>query len=185
MENWLKNYVREHIEVINKLDQGEVARLIETIRQVRDQNKQIFIAGNGGGAACGSHLTVDLGKTASLECSRRFKVFSLSDVPWMTAIANDISYDSVFSQQMENFCQEGDLLIVFTVSGSSPNILEAVKAAKSHKMLTAAVVGDRNGPVIPMVDIPIVIKSRHFAHVEDMQSAICHMIAFYFREKHL
>jgi D-sedoheptulose 7-phosphate isomerase len=101
----------------------------------------------------------------------------------LTALGNDISYDDIFSEQIENFAKEGDLLLAISVSGNSPNLLKAVEKAKRIGMKTSAIVGDKNGRLIGMVDHIIVIPSRHYGHVEDIHTAICHMISYYFIEK--
>lgn len=184
MRQWLKNYIEDHIKIIQALDQERTVNLIELVKETRDLERQIFVIGNGGSAACSSHLAVDLGKGASLNKKRRFKIFSPVDhIPWLTALGNDLSYDDIFSEQIENFAQEGDLLLAISVSGSSPNLVKAVERAKHLKLKTAALVGDKNGKLINMVDLVIVIPSKHYGHVEDIQTAICHMISYYFIER--
>ncbi|MEW6618867.1 MAG: SIS domain-containing protein [bacterium] len=184
MRPWLKNYIEDHIKIIQALDQERTANLIELVKETRDLERQIFVIGNGGSAACSSHLAVDLGKGASLNKKRRFRIFSPVDhIPWLTALGNDLSYDDIFSEQIENFAQEGDLLLAISVSGSSPNLVKAVERAKHLKLKTAALVGDKNGKLINMVDLVIVIPSKHYGHVEDIQTAICHMISYYFIER--
>ncbi len=184
MKEWLRNYIEEHIKVIQSLDQEAIAYLIKIVRDVRDQDGQIFIIGNGGSAACSSHLAVDLGKGASLNKKKRFRVFSpVDNIPWLTAIGNDLSYDDIFSEQIENFASPGDLLLAISVSGSSPNLIKAIKRAKELKLKTTALVGDKNGTLINMVDLAIIIPSKHYGHVEDIQTAICHMISYSFIEE--
>ncbi len=183
MNKWLKDFIEEHIRVISKIDKNTIVQLIKMVKTVRDKEKQIFVIGNGGDAACSSHLAVDLGKGASINKKKRFKIFSpVDNIPWLTALGNDLGYENIFVEQIENFCQKGDLLLVFSVSGSSPNIVKAVERAKELGLKTAAVVGDRNGKLIDMVDLTIVVPSKHYGHVEDIQNIVCHIIAYYFIE---
>jgi len=183
MKEWLNTFIDEHIRILKKIDIDKIAELIEMLRSARNNGKNIFIIGNGGDAACSSHLTVDLGKGASLNREKRFKVFSLVDnTPWVTALANDTGFENIFVEQIKNFFQKDDLLLVFSVSGSSPNVVKAVEFAKSNGIKTAAILGDREGTLTKMVDLPIVIPSKHYGHVEDIQSAICHLISYYFIE---
>jgi len=186
MREWLRNYIEQHIEAIQSLDHEAIATLIEMIKEVRDQDGQIFIIGNGGSAACSSHLTVDLGKGASLGKEKRFRIFSpVDNTPWFTALGNDLSYEDVFSEQIENFARVGDLLLAISVSGSSPNLVKAVNRAKILGLKTSAIVGDKSGRLINIVDHIVIIPSKHYGHVEDIHTAICHMISYYFIEKEL
>jgi len=183
MRKWLKSYIDGHIKALQSVDEKAIACLIKMVEEIREQDGQIFVIGNGGSAACSSHLTVDLGKGASLNKRKRFRVFSLVDnTPWVTALGNDLSYEDIFAEQIENFAKQGDLLLAISVSGSSPNLIKAVERAKHLKLKTAALVGDKDGKLINMVDMVIVIPSKHYGHVEDIQSAICHMISYYFIE---
>ena len=90
----------------------------------------MFLCGNGGSAALASHLAVDLGKGCSRNRPKRFRVLSLNDnMPWLTALANDVSYEDVFVEQLRNFAQPGDVLLAISSSGNSKNILKAVEYA--------------------------------------------------------
>lgn len=184
MREWLRSYIEHHIKVVQSLDQERIVHLIEMIRDVRDRGHQIFVIGNGGSAACSSHLAVDLGKGASLGKKRRFRIFSpVDNIPWVTAIGNDLSYEDIFVEQIENFASPGDLLLAISVSGSSPNLVKAANRARALGLKTSAIVGDKNGALIDMVDLVIVIPSKHYGHVEDIHTAICHMISYYFIER--
>ncbi|MBU2567230.1 MAG: SIS domain-containing protein, partial [Elusimicrobia bacterium] len=157
MNKWIDEYIEQHKKIISGLNKDIIIKLIEAIKKTRDEGRQIFIIGNGGDAAIASHLGVDLGKGGSLGKKKRFRVFVPSDnVPWLTAIANDLSYEDVFVEQIENFARPDDFLLALSVSGSSPNIVKAIKRAKEIGMGTAAIVGDRQGKVIDMVDMAVV-----------------------------
>lgn len=183
MINWLNDFISEHLRVVKSLDNDKILELIDILKKTRDSNRCIFIAGNGGDAACVSHLSCDLAKGASYNREKRFRVITLVDnIPWITAIANDLSYDEIFSEQLLNLAVKGDLLIVLSVSGSSENIVKVVATAKELGLYTVGILGDRNGKVIDMVDLPIVVPSGHFGHVEDIQAFICHIISYYFME---
>ena len=183
MEQWINSFIEEHVKIVRALDKQNIAALVKLVKEARDADKQIFAIGNGGDAACASHLTVDLGKGASEGKKKRFKVFSpVDNVPWTTAIANDFSYEDIFSRQIENYCSPGDLVIAFSVSGNSPNIVKAVRRAKELGLKTAAITGDRNGKVLELADVSIIVPSKHFGNVEDVQTMISHIISYYFME---
>ena len=102
--------------------------------QALEKDRQIFVCGNGGSAANASHFVTDLGKGASDAIGRRFRCLSLNDnVPWMTAIGNDYAYADVFRRQLENYARPGDLLMAMSVSGNSPNVIQAVEWAADQR----------------------------------------------------
>lgn len=183
MKKWVDSFIQEHLEVIKGLDKEKILELISILKHVREIDGQIFLAGNGGNAACSSHLYVDLAKGASYNKTKRFRVTSLvEDVSLITAIANDLGYENIFSEQLLNFAKKGDLLLIFSVSGSSPNIVKLVETANKIGLYTVCIVGDRSGKVIDIVNLPIIICSEHFGHVETIQTFICHILSYYFIE---
>jgi D-sedoheptulose 7-phosphate isomerase len=97
-------------------------------------------------------------------------------------LGNDLSYEDIFCEQIENFAKEGDMILAISVSGSSPNLLKAVERGKRLGLKSAAIVGDKEGRLIGIVDHVIIIPSRHYGHVEDIHGAICHMLSYYFIE---
>jgi len=108
---------------------------------------------------------------------------SLNDnVSWMTAIGNDYAYEDVFVRQLENYARPGDLVMVMSVSGNSPNVVKAVEWAKRNGVFTVAMVGGKRGRLAELADIPVVIDSHHYGRVEDAHMAICHMICYAFME---
>lgn len=153
------------------------------IRKALAKDRRIFVVGNGGSAANASHFATDLGKGASNAVGKRFKCMSLNDnVSWITALANDESFEETYVEQLKNFAQEGDLLLAISVSGSSPNIVKTVEWANDNGLLTLALAGGRKGRIVEMCDKAIVIDSEHYGRVEDAQMLICHMICYAFME---
>lgn len=180
----LKSYMEDLNSAIAALDLEGVRRIRDACAVVRDQGKQIFVCGNGGSAATASHMSNDLGKGASYGRELRFKVLSLTDnVPWMTALANDVGYDQIFAEQLRNFGQEGDLLIAISGSGNSPNVLNAVQVARELGVKTAGLTGFGGGKLAGMVDLSVVVDSHHMGRVEDLHMIVVHLICYYFMEQ--
>ncbi len=179
----LKSYLGDLQRAIAALDLEAVARLRAACAQARDEGRQIFVCGNGGSAATASHLANDLGKGASYGRLRRFRVLSLTDnVPWMTALANDVDYSAVFAEQLRNLAQPGDLLIAISGSGNSPNVLQAVAAARELGLVTAGLTGFGGGRLAGLVDFPVVVDSHHMGRVEDVHLMVVHLVCYYFME---
>jgi len=183
VKSWLQEYLRRHEEMVQSLDLDAVASVIKVLADARDREARVFVCGNGGSAATASHLSVDLGKGASLGRSRRFKVISLNEnVAWMTALANDTGYENVFAEQMANQARAGDVLVAVSVSGNSPNVVKALEQASGLGMTTVALTGRRGGRAAELADHVLRIDSDHFGHCEDGQMLICHLLGYAFME---
>src|SRR5213078_2064796 len=146
MKDWIKNYLRAQQAALESIPVESVAQLIEKLREALREDRQIFVFGNGGSAANASHFATDLGKGASDKVGRRFQVLSLNDnVSWMTALANDYSYDDVFAGQLQNYGRAGDIVLGISVSGNSPNCVKAFEWARRNGLHTMALVGAKRG----------------------------------------
>jgi D-sedoheptulose 7-phosphate isomerase len=100
------------------------------------------------------------------------------NVAWMTALGNDFSFDDVFVRQLTNHAEPGDVLIISSVSGSSPNLVSAMRWGREHGLVTVALVGQSRGDVAPLADYLLVIDDPHYGRVEDAQMNILHMICY-------
>jgi len=160
-----------------------VAELVSKLRAALREERNIFVFGNGGSAANASHFATDLGKGASDKTGRRFRIVSLNDnVSWMTALANDRSYEDVFIGQLQNLGRAGDLVLSLSVSGNSPNCVKALTWAKQNGLHTVALVGARRGRMAEIADQVMVIPDTHYGRVEDAQMTICHLLCYAFME---
>src|ERR1051326_5103957 len=101
-----EQYRARLLQTLSQVDSAEVARAIEWLREARDQDRHIFICGNGGSAATASHFACDIVKGASYQQQKRFRILALTDsLPTLTAYSNDVSYECVFVEQLKNFAQ--------------------------------------------------------------------------------
>jgi D-sedoheptulose 7-phosphate isomerase len=183
MKTWVENYLTEHERVVRSIPRDAVADAIELLRQARQDGRTIFTCGNGGSAANASHFAVDLGKGASLNRPTRFKILSLNDnTPYVTALANDVSYEDVFVEQLINFAMPGDILLCMSVSGNSPNVVKALAWAADHEMVTIGLGSRRGGRLAELAEHKILIDDDHFGRVEDAHMHICHMLCYAFME---
>ena len=183
MKQWISNYLRGQKAAHDSIPVDAVAELIGRLRSALQENRQIFVFGNGGSAANASHFATDLGKGASDKVGRRFRVLSLNDnVSWMTALANDYAYEDIFVGQLQNYGQPGDLALSLSVSGNSPNCVKALAWAKQHGLHTVALVGTKRGRMAEIAEQVIVINDTHYGRVEDAQMSICHLVCYAFME---
>ena len=177
MQQWILDYVNAQKAALDSIPVEAVAKLIDIFRQALREDRQIFVFGNGGSASNASHFVTDLGKGSSDKIGRRFRCLSLNDnVSWMTALGNDYAYDEVFSRQLMNYGKAGDLVLVMSVSGNSPNVVKGVEWAKKNGLRTIALVGGKKGKLAELADTVLVIDSPHYGRAEDAQMGICHML---------
>ena len=183
MNSWICNYVSAQKAALDSIPAPAVEQLIRVMRHALQEDRQIFVFGNGGSAANASHFITDLGKGASDKVGRRFRCLSLNDnVSWMTALANDYAYEDVFVRQLENYARPGDVVMAMSVSGSSPNVVKALAWAKKTGLTTIALIGGKRGEMARIAEHVVVIDSTHYGRVEDAQMGICHMICYAFME---
>jgi D-sedoheptulose 7-phosphate isomerase len=173
------DYFRAFATLVDQMNLDAMERVVQDLRSGRDRGSTIFIAGNGGSAATASHWVNDLGKATKRSGCRPMRVMSLSDnISWLTALANDEGYERVFSGQLENFACRGDVLIVISASGNSPNLVEAVKLARQRGMTTLGLLGFDGGALKNLVDECLWLPTEKGAYglVESAHSLICHMV---------
>ena len=183
MNEWLQNYMDAYKKTLDTVPLHKIHDLILEFAQANKSGKQIFVCGNGGSASNASHLATDITKGASDKMQTRFKCISLNEhISLITAIGNDYSYKDIFKRQLENFAKKGDILLTLSVSGNSPNLVEAVKWANDNGMQTIALLGGKGGLLTDLAREKIVVESLHYGHVEDIHMLICHMIAYAFME---
>lgn len=183
MDNWIREYLAGQKAALDSIPVQAVKAWIEILRNALREDRQIFVFGNGGSAANASHFVTDLGKGSSDKIGRRFRCLSLNDnVSWLTALGNDYAYDQVFVRQLMNYAKPGDVALALSVSGNSPNVVQAMEWAKANKLQTMALVGGKGGRLAEIADQVIVIDSTHYGRVEDAQMGVCHMLCYVFME---
>ena len=186
-ENIINSCMKEYVSDLDKQLKGipfeKLQKFIEVLLQAYKNNKNIFIIGNGGSATTASHFSCDLGRgtvrNLNDKSEKRFKVMSLAtNIATMTAIANDISYDEIFSQQLLNIMSKGDVLIAISASGNSKNILNAVEDAKKAGLIVLGMTGFGGGRLKDISDYSIIVKSSSYGVVEDMHLILQHIITY-------
>jgi len=174
-----EEYMAEFYDLMERMDLDQVGRAVERLREARDRGATIFIAGNGGSAATASHLVNDLGKATKRSGRPPLRVLGLSDnVSWMTALANDEGYERVFTGQLENFARSGDVLILISASGNSPNLVHAAAFARDRGVCTVGILGFDGGKLRRMVDEAVWLESEigSYGPVESGHTVICDII---------
>jgi len=183
MENFPQLYKAALLRSIETLDLGKVQQAIGILAQARDDDRQIFVCGNGGSASTASHFVCDMVKGASYGRERRFRIMALTDsLPTLTAYSNDVGYDCVFVEQLKNFARPGDVVMAFSGSGNSPNVVRAVEFANSIGCQTIAFTGRDGGKLGALAQLDIRVADPHMGRIEDGHMAAMHMIVYYFMD---
>jgi D-sedoheptulose 7-phosphate isomerase len=186
MESHLANYVARLDAALRALPGDRMEALGETLFRAYRNDKQVFVLGNGGSSSTASHMAADLAKNTIGPNMKRFRIVSLNDnAAIMTALANDLGYENVFSEQLTNLVQAGDVLIVVSASGNSPNVLKAMRYASSRSAEVIGLLGFDGGAAADLADIALVVDSDHYGIVEDAHLIINHILVDYFRTRFL
>ena len=173
----IKNYISGLQQTMDQRPLKLIVDVVDILSETRLKGNQVFIMGNGGSAATASHFVCDLAKNTRRESLPHFRVIGLTDnMAIFSAYANDEGYENVFSQQLANLAQPGDVIIGISASGNSKNVLNAIDEARRHAMKTIGFTGFDGGLLGQMVDINIHVKSDIIEHVEDIHLMLEHII---------
>ncbi len=179
-----RQYKSKLLSMVETLDLDAISQAIEILKDARDNQRHIFVCGNGGSASTASHFVTDMVKGASFERDSRFRIMALTDsMPTITAYSNDVGYDCVFAEQLKNFAQPGDVLIAISGSGNSPNVVRAMEYANKAGCKTIALTGRDGGKLGPMANLEIRVREPHMGRIEDGHLFACHMMCYYFMEQ--
>jgi D-sedoheptulose 7-phosphate isomerase len=184
--NILSNYFDELKQTIDKLDYTEIHDVVREIFSAYQTDHKILICGNGGSAALANHMATDLTNTiakAAKPKTPKIRAISLvSNIPVITAIANDIDYDHIFDEQINAICNPGDVVIGISGSGRSENVINALDAAFGVGAVTVAMVGMDGGFVKDHAAFCIHVESDSYGIIEDVHLSVNHVIVELFKE---
>jgi D-sedoheptulose 7-phosphate isomerase len=180
ISDYLKG-LRFCLEEISERDIGEIVDIIITARA---GGKKVIFMGNGGSATTASHFARDISIGTAAEGKPRLRAVSLADnVAVITSLANDVDYNSIFKEQLVGQLDEGDVVIGISASGNSPNVLEAIKFARSQRAITVGLIGFGGGRLKGLVDKSITLSSRDYGQVEDTHLVLDHIVTCLVRER--
>lgn len=170
-------YVRGVIDVLERLPIRTIDEVVSKLFQAYEQDRVVYLFGNGGSAALASHAACDLGKGTIREGKRPFRVVSLTDnVSLITAWANDTNYANVFSAQLRPFIKAQDLVIAISGSGNSLNVLNGLRTARDAGAFNIGLAGFGGGNMKVLCDSCIVVPSENMQQIEDSHLCIMHAI---------
>lgn len=181
-----RHYADEITRALSTVDVAEIDRAAKILNAAHDRDAAVFACGNGGSASIANHLQCDHVKGVRVGTDLRTRVISLStNVELLSAIANDVGYDSVFEYQLQSQARPGDVLVAVSSSGRSPNIVRALEWAAANDLQSIALTGFDGAPARDLASVSIHIRSSNYGIVEDSHQACMHLLAQYVRQSRM
>ncbi len=173
----IDGYYEQLKRTVDQIDRGEIDRAMAALKEARDKKKFVYIMGNGGSASTASHFAGDFNKGLSLNREKRFRFVCLNDnAATVLSLANDVSYDDVFVEQLKNFLSEGDVVMAISGSGNSKNVINAVEYAKERGNTVIGLSGYGGGRLKELSDIRLHIPVDDMQIVEDLHMVFDHLM---------
>ena len=175
--SYIDRYLNEINHTLHQLPQDQIAQIIHILKQARSERRQIFLIGNGGSAATASHLANDLIKSTVAAGKPRMKVIALTDnIPIMLAYANDCGYETIFAEPLDALAAPGDVLVAFSGSGRSPNVLRALDLARQRGLTSIGFTGRDGGEMPGRCDVCLIVPCQPMEQIEDIHVVLAHLI---------
>jgi D-sedoheptulose 7-phosphate isomerase len=178
-----EDYLSRLQSEIRRIDLVAMKQWADWIYEAWQNDRFVFILGNGGSGTTASHMAEDLGKSTLRpedlhdETKKRLKVLSLTDnAGWIMAVGNDVGYEDIFVQQLMNYGRSGDIVIAISGSGNSPNVLKAVEWAKRHGLSTFGLTGYSGGKLRQMQDAGLHVDLPDMGMVESIHLCLFHWV---------
>src|SRR5579872_1664846 len=180
----VETYLTDVETVVRLLSRDAIRAVVDALYDAWQQGKTIFIAGNGGSASTASHMMNDLCKFTAIEGTRRVRALALTDdVPFMTAVANDLDYAEVFVEPLRNLMNDGDVLIVISGSGNSENVVRAARYAGSRSGTVIGLCGNPGSRLHDLAQVVVTVPAASICQQEDAHLIVNHVVALALRER--
>ena len=182
MNNFFNDYISDLKNALDTLDQIALLEIIMEINKAKKNKNVVYLIGNGGSAVTPSHSACDWSKELKI------KTISLTDnIASITAFGNDTCFDNIFKGQLVTFLEKGDIVIGYSGSGNSNNIIEAISFAKSKGCVTIGITGNykqgKGGRLIKIADLALCVNTPSMERIEDMHLIINHIIKEYIKNE--
>jgi D-sedoheptulose 7-phosphate isomerase len=175
-----QSYLKYFTTTLDTLDQSEVESFLDLLIDAYENDRMVFIIGNGGSAANASHFANDLckGTLKSMDQTKRLRALSLTDnVALMTAYGNDEGYHSIFEQQLRTYARPNDIVVAISGSGNSPNVISAIEWANNNGLHTVGVTGFGGGKLKNIAQTTVHVPLNDMCTSESVHSVIFHYVA--------
>jgi len=173
------NNIDEHLAIIRNFSCGlgsSIPNVAFLMTACIASGNVIFWCGNGGSAADSQHLAAELVGRFKKDRKALRSIALTTDTSVLTCVANDYSYEDIFSRQLEALARSGDVLVVISTSGQSENVLRAIKTAKQLGVKTIALLGKDGGEAKDLADVSLVVPSNSTARIQEAHILIGHIL---------
>lgn len=177
MRDNILDYSKRLSDAIERVDESSLIAATSLILNTIINDGTIYVCGNGGSLSLSEHLMCDVAKGLHYDASFNPKVNAITSSSIVTAIANDIGYEDIFSFQLKMSAKSKDILIVISASGNSPNVVKALRTAHDIGMTSIGMCGFDKGKVGELADIVLYTGENNYGIIEDSHSALMHIIA--------
>ena len=186
IEDYSHEYFKFKNKILHDLNFNNLQQINDQILNCYKSGNILFSCGNGGSSSIANHFVCDHIKGVQSNTDLKPKVISLSNnIEIMTAISNDLSYEDVFSYQLDTLGNLNDILLVISSSGNSKNVVKAIKTAKSKKMKVFSLTGFDGGKVRAYSDVNLNVNCNNYGIVEDVHQSIMHILAQHIRSSQM
>ncbi len=192
-QGFISGYLTEMKTVAENISRKDIDDVVELLFQTWQKDRRVFICGNGGSAGTASHFTCDLAKATIVDNKRRFRAICLNDnASLISALTNDNGFDNLYTEQLRNLYEPGDVLICISVHGGSgkdkaglwsQNLLKAMKYVSDNGGKTVGFSGFDGGPMKEVADACVVVPVDSTPQVESFHLALEHLICACLKEK--
>ncbi len=179
MEEIVTRSYRESMALKEAFFREEMERIIEVaglIAEALNRGNKLLLLGNGGSAADSQHIAAEFVNRFRIERPPLPALALTTDTSIITSIGNDYDFRQVFAKQVKALGKEGDILMAISTSGSSPNVVEAIKTARRMGIKVIGLTGRDGGEMAGLVDIPLVVRSDNTPRVQEVHITIGHVI---------
>jgi len=191
-EEFIDNYLQDVLSVTKRISRKDINKVIELLYEAWKEDRQVFLAGNGGSASTAVHFASDLAKFTAVEGKRRFRALTLTDnVPLVSALTNDLGWENIYVEQLMNLMRKEDVFVAISVHGGSgadaaglwsQNLLKAAKFVKENDGKVVGLAGFDGGVLKQIADACIVVPVNSTPQVEGFHAVLTHLICARLRE---
>lgn len=179
-DQFVAQYLEHTLPLFQEYSSTTFNQMLAELEALYQRDGTLYICGNGGSAGTSNHMVNDLSKGSAVEGKRRLRVLGLADnMSLLTAWGNDNGYETVFEEQLKNLWRPGDVLIVISASGNSPNIVRAAQWTKRQGGKVLGLVGFGGGKAKELSDLCLHFKSNNYGAVEDAHLMFSHLTSQY------
>ena len=183
MENIVYSILEDSIKIKKDFIKNNIANIIFLAKKIAEafsSDNKLLLCGNGGSAADAQHIAAEFVNRFKIERVPLPAIALTTDTSIITSIANDYSFEHIFSKQIKAIGKPGDILLAISTSGNSENVIQAVRSAHDMGIYTAALTGRDGGRLARIADIPIIVKSNDTPRIQEIHimtgHIICHLV---------